>query len=166
MSAPADAERSALHRMYDTTSTEGVPPFLRELYPQFIGFRDYLGTGTTHRCHFDGPGYSYVPAEDPDTPLNYALEVRWTPPLAETSSTQTALYRLRDRVGALLYVGISEDPLRRWPQHAAEKAWWPEVAHFSLEWLPSRGEALLAEKKAIRAERPIHNIVHNQRTAA
>jgi predicted GIY-YIG superfamily endonuclease len=147
--------------MYDTEPAEGVPPFVRELYPRFLRFWQYLGTGTTHDCHLNDLGYFYVPAEDPDTPLNYELEVRRPSLSCGASPTQTALYRLRGSVDDLLYVGISNDPLRRWSEHAGDKAWWPQVAHFSLEWFPSRDQALLAEARAIRAERPLYNIAHN-----
>lgn len=79
---------------------------------------------------------------------------------------RTALYRLRDDAGQLLYIGISEDPLRRWPEHAKGKAWWPKVVDLSLEWFGSRTEAFAMEAAAIRSEQPLHNVVHNeQRTA-
>ncbi|WP_158813206.1 GIY-YIG nuclease family protein [Streptomyces rimosus] len=75
---------------------------------------------------------------------------------------RTALYRLRDAAGELLYVGISTKPPQRWSQHAVDKVWWPEVADLSLEWFDSKSEALAAERRAIRAESPRHNVVHNQ----
>jgi predicted GIY-YIG superfamily endonuclease len=76
----------------------------------------------------------------------------------------TALYRLRNSAGQLLYVGISSKPPQRWGQHAADKEWWPEVADLSLEWLESRSAALDAESHAIRTEKPLHNVVHNKAT--
>ena len=43
--------------------------------------------------------------------------------LAETGSLdRTALYRLSDADGVLLYIGIARNPERRFAQHAAEKA--------------------------------------------
>jgi predicted GIY-YIG superfamily endonuclease len=80
-------------------------------------------------------------------------------------SIRTALYRLRNASGELLYVGISAKPPQRWGQHAAEKEWWPEVAGLSLEWFDSRAEALAMEAHAIRTERPIHNVQHNSSAA-
>lgn len=70
---------------------------------------------------------------------------------------RTALYRLYDTAGVLLYVGVSDKPLVRWAQHAAEKAWWPDVAKLTLTWHDTRELALDAELCAIRAERPRHN---------
>ena len=71
----------------------------------------------------------------------------------------TALYRLFDLEGRLLYVGIAFDPEARWLAHAAEKAWWSEVAETRVQWLQSRTDALIAEVVAIKAERPLYNIV-------
>jgi DNA-binding transcriptional regulator YhcF (GntR family) len=75
-------------------------------------------------------------------------------------SEPTALYRLYDSQGRLLYVGIATSPERRWLQHAAEKVWWPAVSRRDTEWFPSRAEAAAAEITAIRSERPCHNEAH------
>ncbi|GAA3267945.1 GIY-YIG nuclease family protein [Streptomyces lavendulae] len=75
-------------------------------------------------------------------------------------AVRTALYRLCGHDERLLYVGISEAPLRRWPEHAGDKAWWPEVANFSLEWFESRPAAHAAEVAAIRTEAPKYNVAH------
>lgn len=74
---------------------------------------------------------------------------------------RTALYHLRNSVGDLLYAGISEKPLQRWIQHAADKDWWPDVASMSLEWFDSNAEALAMEAHAIRTKHPLYNVVHN-----
>ncbi|MEV5944729.1 hypothetical protein [Streptomyces sp. NPDC051994] len=73
----------------------------------------------------------------------------------------TALYRLSNAAGELLYAGISAKPLQRWIQHAIDKEWWPEVAQFSLTWFDSLTEARAMETHAIRTEHPLHNVVHN-----
>ena len=39
----------------------------------------------------------------------------------------TALYRLYDDDGELLYVGITDSPGTRMAQHKAQKAWWGDV---------------------------------------
>ncbi|MBL0779442.1 GIY-YIG nuclease family protein [Streptomyces albidoflavus] len=70
-----------------------------------------------------------------------------------------ALYRLFDRAGALLYVGIASDPRARWVQHKGDKPWWPDVHRYELEWLLSRGSALQKESRVIAEERPLHNIL-------
>lgn len=73
-----------------------------------------------------------------------------------------ALYRFRDAAGRLLYVGITADPGTRWKAHAAGKPWWADVARVDVEPQPTREAALAAEKRAIRAERPVHNVIHNR----
>ncbi|MFJ3601877.1 GIY-YIG nuclease family protein [Streptomyces anulatus] len=151
------SERITLDDLYDTIRPGGVHPFIRELYPEYLRYWQYLGTGREH-CKSAGPGIFYEPAEDYDSPLNYVLSVRRRKILP---SAPTAVYRLRDNTQQLLYVGISDDPLRRWPEHAKDKPWWQDVANFSIEWFGSRPEALTAEALAIKSERPLHNIVHN-----
>lgn len=42
-------------------------------------------------------------------------------------SGRTYLYRLFDRQGALLYVGITGDLGQRWKKHMREKHWWGQV---------------------------------------
>lgn len=72
----------------------------------------------------------------------------------------TTLYRLYDDAGDLLYVGIAGNPGRRFEQHAKDKPWWSEVASIDLEHHPDRTAAMEAERAAIQAEHPPHNIVH------
>lgn len=73
----------------------------------------------------------------------------------------TAVYRFYTADDALLYIGICDEPLKRWYSHAVDKAWWPDVARFRVVWFPSRDEALSAEREAIIAEKPMHNVVWN-----
>jgi hypothetical protein len=70
---------------------------------------------------------------------------------------RTALYRLYNTADVLLYVGVSDKPLVRWAQHAAEKTWWSEVAKLTLDWHDTRELALEAELRAIGTEHPRHN---------
>jgi hypothetical protein len=70
----------------------------------------------------------------------------------------TALYRMYDEVGDLLYVGISYHPRYRFEQHAAEKSWFLEVDHIDTEWYQFRDLAEDAENVAIWEERPRYNI--------
>jgi len=72
-----------------------------------------------------------------------------------------ALYRAFDINGQLLYVGISVNPTARFNQHRAIKPWWTVLANMTVEWHKSREAALDAERDAIIAEKPIHNIMHN-----
>lgn len=73
-------------------------------------------------------------------------------------SERTAVYRLYNTNGELLYVGISSRPEARWMQHLATKDWWRDVSRFSIEWHESRKLAADAELTAIADERPLHNI--------
>ncbi|WP_053680159.1 GIY-YIG nuclease family protein [Streptomyces sp. WM4235] len=81
------------------------------------------------------------------------------------SPERTALYRLYDDAGSLLYVGIALNPERRWRQHAWDHAdtWWPLVSAKRLEWFATRPEAEAAEVRAIRSEGPAHNRAHASR---
>lgn len=72
---------------------------------------------------------------------------------------RTALYRHFDRFGRLLYVGISNDPDQRFTLHAYTSKWHPHSARRDLEWFDTRQEALASEREAIRAERPMFNLV-------
>lgn len=80
--------------------------------------------------------------------------------MTDLREQRTAVYRLQAADHALLYVGISDCPWARFTQHAADKSWWPEVVHVSIEWHPARGLAEQAERDAIRNEQPRHNIRH------
>ncbi|MFE2140221.1 GIY-YIG nuclease family protein [Streptomyces sp. NPDC059456] len=70
---------------------------------------------------------------------------------------RTALYRLYNATGALLYVGITCDPERRFGDHTT-KGWWSTVDHGTLKWFNSESLALEAELEAILTEAPKHNI--------
>jgi excinuclease UvrABC nuclease subunit len=76
------------------------------------------------------------------------------------SETQTALYRHFDKSGALLYVGISLDQARRLSQHTKGSRWKNDIADVKIEYFDSRELALEAERAAIMAEAPKHNIVY------
>lgn len=69
----------------------------------------------------------------------------------------TALYRLLDASGRLLYVGIGYRVSARYRSHAAEKDWWPLVASRTVEWFETREAAEVAEEAAINTEAPLFN---------
>ncbi|MFD7980225.1 GIY-YIG nuclease family protein [Streptomyces sp. NPDC059071] len=77
---------------------------------------------------------------------------------------RTALYRLFDREGGLLYVGVTYDIDQRLKQHEQQKYWWPDVSRWEVTWFGSRAEAEAAEVAAIRSERPLHD--HSDRAAS
>lgn len=74
---------------------------------------------------------------------------------------RTALYRLYDASGQLLYIGISANLEERWKVHAMTKSWWPSVARKEVTWIPSWEQALEEEERAIREEGPRYNGTHN-----
>jgi predicted GIY-YIG superfamily endonuclease len=69
-----------------------------------------------------------------------------------------AVYRMFSATGRLLYVGVSSNLTSRLASHA-DKRWFPLVATIRLQWFPTRDAAEVAEKEAIRIERPEINIV-------
>ncbi|MDX2527998.1 GIY-YIG nuclease family protein [Streptomyces europaeiscabiei] len=75
---------------------------------------------------------------------------------------RTALYRLFDAQGRLLYVGIAFNPRARWRGHCSTKSWWQHVDRREVEWHDSRSEALTAEAAAIVEERPLYNIAGSE----
>lgn len=77
--------------------------------------------------------------------------------MSKNNLGKAAVYRLYDRNGALLYVGLGSDPKTRWRAHARDKEWWPDVAHKEVEWHNTFAEAVEAEHAAIHAENPVYN---------
>jgi hypothetical protein len=77
----------------------------------------------------------------------------------------TALYRLYEDAGALLYVGVCGKWFARVGRHAAGKSWWDQVAKVTRQPFPSRSEALAAEATAIEQEQPRYNVNGKRRPA-
>lgn len=71
----------------------------------------------------------------------------------------SCVYRLYDIEGRLLYIGMSTNPLGRIPQHRSRKPWGKQIAYYDVAWHPDREAAKDAERRAIHAEDPLHNIV-------
>jgi predicted GIY-YIG superfamily endonuclease len=71
------------------------------------------------------------------------------------------LYRFFATDGRLLYIGITANAKNRWEQHEWSKSWWLEAGDCKIEHYPNRAAVLDAEEAAIKAEQPIHNIMHN-----
>ena len=76
---------------------------------------------------------------------------------------RTALYRLYDEAGVLLYIGISHQPEVRFEQHSKLKEWWPQGARREIQWFDDRPSAAAAEADAIRSEDPEHNGTYSPR---
>lgn len=70
----------------------------------------------------------------------------------------TALYRLYDATGALLYMGITQDLRKRMREHARSQPWWGDVATRTVTWYESWPRAFHAETIAIAQEKPKHNV--------
>ncbi len=70
----------------------------------------------------------------------------------------TAVYRLYDTAGELLYVGIGVKPMDRLDQHRRTKGWWHEVARHEVTWYASRLLAGAEECRAVAFDRPKYNI--------
>ena len=81
--------------------------------------------------------------------------------VTDQNSTPTSLYRYYDGRGVLLYVGITGRGATRNHEHNMSKAWWPFVLHQDVTHYQTRGEALDAERAAIRRFRPPFNTQHN-----
>ena len=81
--------------------------------------------------------------------------------------TNHVLYRFFNSTGQLLYIGITMNPPQRFKEHRDSKDWWTEVAGITVENYPNRTALAEAERRAIKVERPRHNIAHNigQRTS-
>jgi predicted GIY-YIG superfamily endonuclease len=76
----------------------------------------------------------------------------------EIDGDPTALYRLFDASGVLLYVGITRNIPVRFARHEAEKDWWPQVARKMATLYGSREDAEKAESAAIDTEAPVCNM--------
>lgn len=73
----------------------------------------------------------------------------------------TALYRFFGFDGDLLYVGVSCNFGSRWKDHAASKAWYGDIYYMTVVWYSGDSAAGVAERQAIKAERPRYNVTHN-----
>lgn len=68
----------------------------------------------------------------------------------------TGVYRAYDSQDRLLYVGISKDVLDRLGQHRSS-GWAQYVTNLTIEYFPTRQQALEAESRAIKDEDPVWN---------
>ena len=71
----------------------------------------------------------------------------------------SAVYRLYDAAGGLLYVGITMRGFARMTEHHKAADWFPLVERATFEHYPSRFAAAVRETEVIATENPTHNIV-------
>lgn len=72
------------------------------------------------------------------------------------------LYRHFAADGTLLYVGVSLNALLRQHAHKTGRSpWFEQIAKIEIQNLPTKKAALEAERKAIKDEKPLYNVLHN-----
>lgn len=81
--------------------------------------------------------------------------------MTDGSQRLHVLYRFRDKRGHLLYVGQSNDALRRAGEHRRGKDWIGSVVLMEWEWVPADKVDEL-ERRAIESEHPRYNVQHNR----
>ncbi len=79
------------------------------------------------------------------------------PSTEDSVPKRTALYRLYDAEGQLLYIGISALPKARWERHSTLQPWWHLVAKKSVEWFDDRASATAAEAESTATEAPLYD---------
>lgn len=72
-----------------------------------------------------------------------------------------SLYRFFNASGDLLYIGRTMDARSRWRSHEKTKLWFNEVTSATREIFADAASLAAAESRAIRAEAPRYNVVHN-----
>lgn len=74
----------------------------------------------------------------------------------------SAVYRLYDTEGELLYVGIATNPYNRVSAHRRRQPWGQLIADYTEEWFENREAAKKAEVSAIHHEDPVYNVIRPQ----
>lgn len=106
---------------------------------------------------------AYVRAEDMDRiAAGVAPEgmTRKTPAQAR----RCALYRAYNAEDELLYIGITDNPRRRFAEHKRDESWWAEEvdeAAIEVTWRQDEATARAEEQQAIKDELPRYNTTHN-----
>ena len=77
----------------------------------------------------------------------------------------TAVYEWYDAGDHLLYIGISENVMRRSGEHEQNKQWWDQVTKAKVTHYPTREEAIEVERILIRHLQPLFNVTHKERQA-
>ena len=77
--------------------------------------------------------------------------------MSGSESNENVLYRFYNCDGELLYIGITNNPWRRFSQHRQDKDWWHEVVNICQQSFKTLDALKAAEKRAIERENPRHN---------
>jgi predicted GIY-YIG superfamily endonuclease len=72
------------------------------------------------------------------------------------------LYRAFDSQNQLLYVGISNQWHHRLHQHEKSAAWIEQADYVKIERFSDRESVSVAEREAVKTEKPLHNKVFNE----
>lgn len=72
----------------------------------------------------------------------------------------SAVYRIYDKHGALLYIGMSYDPETRVRVQRREKPWGHQIARHEVDWHPNRAASQRAERLLIEGLQPRHNVTY------
>lgn len=76
------------------------------------------------------------------------------------------VYRYFDISQYPVYIGTTDSYIVRQQAHERSSTWWPEVASVRLERFGTYHEALVAERRAIRAEHPARNVMYRVKVRA
>lgn len=76
----------------------------------------------------------------------------------EETLEQTWMYKVFNRAGNLLYVGITCCPKSRMKDHKSNSIWWEDKYQMTWESFESRQEAEKAEDFSIKNDNPVFNI--------
>lgn len=73
--------------------------------------------------------------------------------------SRTAVYHLFDACGGWVYIGMTNDPARRFVEHRRDSSWWPLVdeSRTVIDWYATRAEAAAMEMSLITRHRPPGN---------
>lgn len=76
---------------------------------------------------------------------------------------RAVVYRMYDADYRLLYVGHSINAIQRLQGHASTAAWFEDIDTITVEHFDTVDQAQTAEREAIAAEQPAHNVNHTKR---
>jgi hypothetical protein len=120
---------------------------------------DFPSHTSPHRSALDGG--RMMPRPLASSRVGKTEEISQLAPTLEIAASPTDLYRYFDAMGRLLYVGISLSVVARACDHRTSSHWYSSWVLMTRVKYPTRETAQRAERRAIRKEKPLHNIRHN-----